>query len=929
MQLNMKPSKSSHKTISVPSALGQSISNTSGAVLLTVVVIIIIIGLAGVAIYSLTYTSTFTQLQSQKATKAYYIAESGVRMVAGEYNDPSVNKNGILEYLHGKTLTLPENAGQFDVRLYPTWFYVTQDYSPGGSPDTIRVKIPGGVPRQDPTDPNSAKISIPDSCELKLQGKTQHATIISKSPLSPDDDSVIIFTLNPGFPFSINEDDELFLVYSDTISPSTVSLNSDLILNGSNDVASMLPAKNGSFRIDNYNNEKLDYTYKEAVFTEGTPPTITLTDIDHQNPANPSENQFTVDTDTQLFVGKNLTIVSNASVGEGLLAGNNTVVNYTDVGLDGGFSGGKDTISFEDDIADFSPTMGNADGPLAPSDPQPILVDVANNQIELGRNLPDHYGSVWYKGDSDIANCIQGKCNLGKGFRAFFELTFNDTDNDLGSGSYGEGFTFSLISGVEEEENPGSYRNTAADTGGGESGEYLGYAGPGLDDGLQPPKLAIEFDTYPSPGAGDICAGNSRRDHTPGANHLAAVYWGEETPGSFDAKGGYLSLGSADWASHQGTITFWFKRDSINDGNGSTTGNRLWGQNGNMEMRFSSDGEDLFLDWGVSAALSAYGHPFTEVDTWYFIAITWNDTNGHLDLYWGSEAIAPQSLASTVNWPSPSSVTGVGVNENLFMNSGGGTFGTKQFQVDGKAAELRYYNVALDTANLNQINSIYTSRDSVINPQAYFPLQTDLVNIGSSTIAATTVGSTGWFSDTPSLYPYCSLAPAETYDDNRHGAGGITTPMNSLEGNPPPEDGKSKDAYYPKVKVDGEPNWLEDGDPHLFRMELLRPPIDDPEGSEVYKYQFKVWVLEREDLSDDDFADFKNVRADFSAWDPLIEKSIDNGNPLNINQKAHDELKRVLFGFTEGTGGVDQNITLKFFELYFLKRYPVSNLAEW
>ncbi len=66
---------------------------------------------------------------------------------------------------------------------------------------------------------------------------------------------------------------------------------------------------------------------------------------------------------------------------------------------------------------------------LAPGDPQPIIVDVVNKQIELGQNLTGHYGSVWYKGDSDIASCIDGKCLLGRGIRAYFEFTFDDTDD--------------------------------------------------------------------------------------------------------------------------------------------------------------------------------------------------------------------------------------------------------------------------------------------------------------------------------------------------------------------------------------------------------------------------------------------------------------------------------------------------------------------
>ena len=48
-----------------------------------------------------------------------------------------------------------------------------------------------------------------------------------------------------------------------------------------------------------------------------------------------------------------------------------------------------------------------------------------------------------------------------------------------------------------------------------------------------------------------------------------------------------------------------------------------------------------------------------------------------------------------------------------------------------------------------------------------------------------------------------------------------------------------------------------------------------------------------------------------------------------MEQAIHDNLKRILFGFTQGTSGATQNITLRDFELYFLRRYPVSDLATW
>ena len=181
-----------------PSPLG----NASGAVLLTVVVVIIIIGLAGVAIYSFTSTSTFTQLISQNATKDFYLAESGFRVVASEYNNAPEPKNDILESLHGTSLNLAGNAGQFDVKVYPYWFYVETTYN--ANDPHIDVKLPGGTPLRNPMDNGSPRVSLPGTGFLKLQGKTQLATITSVFPAAPTDFEKIKFNLNPGFPMTFS-----------------------------------------------------------------------------------------------------------------------------------------------------------------------------------------------------------------------------------------------------------------------------------------------------------------------------------------------------------------------------------------------------------------------------------------------------------------------------------------------------------------------------------------------------------------------------------------------------------------------------------------------------------------------------------------------------------------------------------------------------
>ncbi|MFC1877052.1 LamG-like jellyroll fold domain-containing protein, partial [Thermodesulfobacteriota bacterium] len=524
--------------------------------------------------------------------------------------------------------------------------------------------------------------------------------------------------------------------------------------------------------------------------------------------------------------------------------------------------------------------------------------------------------------------------NLGKGIRAYFEFQIDcdsdnpgyDPDSDPNSEGCGDGFTFSLISG--HEDGLGIFRNTADDTGSG--GEYLGYAGPGLDVGLRPPKFGVEIDTFPNPGAGSVCDDiDSRRDDEPVANHAALVYWGEETVGSLNTGGGYIRIGSAtpaidddeDWSSSQGTISFWFKRDNKFYGDGGFSGDRLWGQNINMETRFNSSGT-FFLDWGsggnAESAISI-ADPFPGTGTWYFIAITWDDVADHLYVYSGNE-ISISLLAQNETWTGDMSVSGL-ISENLFMNSSGGN-GSKNYAVDGKGSDLRYYDVA---RSLVDLQSDYKKRLAGSEPglQAYFPLQADLQDAGSLGISATAIGSTDWSADTVSEFD-CETGAA-SYDDNRHGSGntGTTTPQNSLNSNA----GNGYDGYH---QVTGfNPNWLEDGALHRLRMELIRPLIlaDDGKVDMVYDYQVKIWI-DCATCSEAELAQFKDVRADFSGSLPQIEKTINRGSSLEIDPADHDDLKRVLFGFTQGTGGATQNITLRNFELYFLREFTVDP-ATW
>jgi len=195
-----------------------------------------------------------------------------------------------------------------------------------------------------------------------------------------------------------------------------------------------------------------------------------------------------------------------------------------------GFSGGSPPdIAFASDIQSFASPIQSQAGF--------IKTDTNAASITLGNSKSGSFGSVWYGGSAAQGNCQNGKCDFGKGFRAYFVFQF-------ASGSTGDGFTFAFFNGDGVDVH--GIKNDRNSVGGDSSrGELLGYAGDSRVDsagtnfldgkggrGIQPPKMAVEFDVYPNFGSSDVCASGSRRDGIDSRNHVAYVFWGDNTNSS-------------------------------------------------------------------------------------------------------------------------------------------------------------------------------------------------------------------------------------------------------------------------------------------------------------------------------------------------------------------------------------------------------------
>ena len=214
-----------------------------------------------------------------------------------------------------------------------------------------------------------------------------------------------------------------------------------------------------------------------------------------------------------------------------------------------------------------SPGSSSRDDPISYKTPKQtiaglIATDTATGQITLGQVGPawgSQFGALWYTGNATSGNCQGGRCEFGTGFRAFFVFQINPSA--LGA----DGFTFTVFNGD-------TATNDIYSVGGdGGRGELLGYSGtsyigsgatgyldgnnrttagcPGTlgceaGRGIQPPKIAVEFDPYNNYGSADVCASGSRRDgnETPNPrHHVAYVFWGTNANSSCSTKIGQNS----------------------------------------------------------------------------------------------------------------------------------------------------------------------------------------------------------------------------------------------------------------------------------------------------------------------------------------------------------------------------------------------------
>ncbi len=482
-----------------------------GSIIITLVVTMLVFSVLIAAMYSLTSSSIFGQLNTSSITKATYLAKSGYNYLASQYKSASgeVAKNLKLEDLHAKTFQLQNNDGSFYLDVSPYYFRVlTTTDTDLRSGDYVNFKFPGGA-TYNFTVGQTGTMAVYTSAgygwfnyTITAVAANNYTLRLTTRPRNERDSGNRTTGVSPG---------TSMVPVRTTSSAQTLTYNGSLTVTGAGNI---YPARFGFFEIP-YATGATGVTLANRVFIYDSRSVDTFSGIRDASTPTTSFSSASIPSGTRIYAHAAAQINSTGTFDPGLgPVVSNTFSRMAILGYKPG--GNSNNVSDVITGVDNWVAIGTGVG-----------IDTTNQQIQLGQSTGNTAGVTWYAGNADAANCATGLCDFGLGIRAYF--VFQDS---TGSGSSGDGFMFMLMNGTLNDTT----KRGGTPSGSG-MGELMGYSGPGNSTdglGLQPPKISVEFDRYNNAGLGGTPAGagcgNGRNDAT--GNHMALMFWGNNTGGT-------------------------------------------------------------------------------------------------------------------------------------------------------------------------------------------------------------------------------------------------------------------------------------------------------------------------------------------------------------------------------------------------------------
>jgi outer membrane protein assembly factor BamB len=493
----------------------QSLWTRKGSVLVYLIVVLLIFGVLGVTMVSLFTTATSSSATPNEVRRAAYAFESGMRYALSELRNTGFATETISKLNETAAYTL--DTGQtFSINVFGPWFDVASENS-----GSITLTVPEGKDGKIPAGFNiPAGLWMVDYDSLEVP------------PASARVDSWVAgaLTIITGSEFHPNHGDRICLAAKPYGDP--VSFGDGGSLEVQIEAQNLFPAKDGAINI-----RGLDYIYKERRVESDR---VVLSGISASSMPNkespPSSLDLTADDLIVLSPRNHIVIPSGTSDTAKVVGTLDTALNIYDLAT-------VKPMTRKPDIDFNQESLSTAFNQLEThTDFITINDEEGEKTIEVGGGSAiatnPEFGSVWFNADKAIGGqpgvCAAGACEFGRGLRVFFTLDYTGT---------ADGFTFALIN---------AEHNTNSSAGGDVNmGELLGYAGDsrkvsiaanatayptnfldGSGAGLQPPKMALEFDTFTNRGNLKYCDGstkiNSNRNDPFNSNQDAIhyVFWG-------------------------------------------------------------------------------------------------------------------------------------------------------------------------------------------------------------------------------------------------------------------------------------------------------------------------------------------------------------------------------------------------------------------
>ena len=494
-----------------------------------VAMILIIFGVIGAVMASLLASSITSTASPNHSRRALYMTEAGMRYGLSELRNSGFSTS-VVNDLNTKTYTI-SSGETFTLNIFGLWYESGTDQSISGGGDLTLNVTTGKIPQE---------FSIPANIwivNLDFIGGERPSDTTMRDKINgflKIDDTTL--TLQAMANITVSQGERICLAVLPTVTQA-ISEGSDLYVE--REAKDFLPQYNGAIEI-----RRRNYVYEQWIDEPGNN-RVKLENLSYSKMPN------TLPALTNVEVSWN----GNYSGDFVILSPRNYIIMPT--GTSETISAGgtlSEAITTHDpytvkpmsrnpdiDPDEFTDNISAVEGAIAGF----IGVDTDADELDMGGGYTPPattaFGAAWYDANKAVGGdnnyCQAGACKFLLGFRTFFTLKYSGN---------GDGLTFAVTNGAS---------NDTGSTGGDiEQSELLGYAGDsrtdvpgttwldGSGDGLQPPKMALEFDTitnfnstFESTEPKDYCSGSSLKADTrndplsSNRDVLQYVYWGNNT----------------------------------------------------------------------------------------------------------------------------------------------------------------------------------------------------------------------------------------------------------------------------------------------------------------------------------------------------------------------------------------------------------------